>query len=386
VNKTTKYILIVLISISILFQYCLKEKLPPIARFNITPSKGNTESIFVFDASISRGDNNEYNEIEARWDWNNDGKWDTKFSSNLIAEYQFNSPGEYIISLEIKDKDGQRSILSRELLVTKTGPLYVPQIISPKDKATNQSPYMVLKWSCFHSEDSKILYDVYFGDIPTPPLIKKDYNSTIFNPGYLESSKEYFWRIIAKDEMGNTARGPLLRFYTHLVDERDGIIYKVFPVHDTYWTAENLKFLPDSGSWYLGDKPENYNTFGRLYNWGTAKKACPIGWHLPTDEEWKNFEKSLGMTDSDNWGARGTIQGEKIREGGSHPFNALMAGTRNLFGEYNLLGIDTGFWTSTKLNDFVFYRYLFYNQPFIYRSAISEHYALSVRCVKDNVQ
>lgn len=380
---TITYINILIIILIILLQSCIKEKLPPVAKFSITPSKGNTESIFIFDASLSRNDNNSQDNLKVRWDWDGDGIWDTKFSSELTQQHQFNNSGIYTINIEIKDKDGQRAYLTRELTVTETGPLYIPVAISPLDEAPNQSPALVLNWSCFHSQDSKIRYDVYFGDIPFPPLYRENYNSTILNPGYLECSKEYFWRVVAKDEFGSIRRGPLLRFFTHLIDERDGIIYDVFQVHKTYWMAENLKFLPDSGSWCLGDNPENYEMYGRLYNWYAAKVSCPLGWHLPSDDEWKYFEKSLGMTDADNWGPRGIVQGDKIKEEGSHPFNALMAGTRNLFGEYNLLGIDTGFWTSTENSDFVFYRYLFYKHPYIYRSAISGHHGLSVRCIKD---
>ncbi len=43
----------------------------------------------------------------------------------------------------------------------------------------------------------------------------------------------------------------------------------------------------------------NYTEYGVLYNWYAAKKACPDGWHLPSDEEWKTLEKHLGMGSSD---------------------------------------------------------------------------------------
>jgi len=47
---------------------------------------------------------------------------------------------------------------------------------------------------------------------------------------------------------------------------------------------------------------------GALYNWYTVKtgKLCPTGWHMPSDEEWKQLEMALGMTkeEADIWAGR----------------------------------------------------------------------------------
>ena len=374
---------VLLIATVIMFQFCIKEKLPPVARFSISPAMGNTESIFIFDAGLSRNDQNMQDNLEARWDWENDGDWDTKFSNELLQEHQYEEAGTYTVKLEIKDKDRQRAYLSRNLTVTEAGPLYAPEVIFPPDRAVNQSLSIVLSWSCYHSENLDISYDIYFGEIPTPPKFKENYQSTILNPGYLESSKEYYWRIVAKDTNGNTTSSPLNRFFTRLVDERDGREYDVFQLQKTFWMAENLNYQTDTGYWCFGDIPYNCEIYGKLYNWEAAMVACPPGWHLPGDDEWKFLERSLGMTDVDNWGARGTVQADKIREGGSHPFNALLAGTRDLYGIYNLPEIDAGFWTSTGSVDAAYYRFIYFEQPYIYRNTLPAVFGLSVRCIKN---
>jgi len=38
----------------------------------------------------------------------------------------------------------------------------------------------------------------------------------------------------------------------------------------------------------------NCQKYGRLYNWETAKKACPTGWHLPSKEEWQELVDFAG--------------------------------------------------------------------------------------------
>ena len=379
----TRNIGILLIGIVIVFQFCIKEKLPPIARFSITPTLGYIESIFVVDASLSKNDQDIHENLEARWDWENDGEWDTKFSNEMILEHKYNEVGIYSIRLEIKDTDGQKAQLTRDLTVTEAGPLYTPEVISPIDNAPNLNLSLVLSWSCYHSEGLDIIYDIYFGETSTPPLYKKDYQSTIYNPGYLESSKEYFWRIEAKDEKGNITSSSMNSFFTHLVDERDGTDYDVFKMYDTYWMAENLNYQTDSGYWCFNDNADNCKMLGKLYNWEAAMVACPPGWHLPSDEEWKFFEKSLGITNTDNWGPRGTVQGDKIKEGGSHPFNALLSGIRDSNGDYNLSEIDAGFWTSSGTVEAAYYRFIYYEQSYIYREFLPGVFGLSVRCIKN---
>jgi uncharacterized protein (TIGR02145 family) len=58
------------------------------------------------------------------------------------------------------------------------------------------------------------------------------------------------------------------------IDTRDEQIYQFVEIKGKRWMAENLN--------YDGDVS---NKYGKLYNWGTAKEACPNGWRLPNDQE-----------------------------------------------------------------------------------------------------
>ncbi len=46
---------------------------------------------------------------------------------------------------------------------------------------------------------------------------------------------------------------------------------------------------------------------------------APTGWHMPTDEEWKELEMYLGMSQSeaDGKGYRGIDEGGKMKEEGT---------------------------------------------------------------------
>ena len=58
--------------------------------------------------------------------------------------------------------------------------------------------------------------------------------------------------------------------------------FKTFTFGNKVWMVENLKVNAE-GNRCEGD----CNKFGRLYDWNTAMKACPEGWHLPAMSEFQ---------------------------------------------------------------------------------------------------
>ncbi|MBN1952388.1 MAG: protein kinase [Bacteroidales bacterium] len=140
-------------------------------------------------------------------------------------------------------------------------------------------------------------------------------------------------------------------------DQRDHEIYRWVRIGSQVWMAENLNYNI-SGSACYDNHRELCDSFGRLYNWESASGACPEGWHLPSDDEWKELELFLGMsrTDADKSNERGSSQGKmlKSRSGWSHNgsgsnesgFNAFPAGA--FFNNISMsMGSFTAFWTSS---------------------------------------
>jgi len=147
--------------------------------------------------------------------------------------------------------------------------------------------------------------------------------------------------------------------------------------------------------------PANVNTYGRLYNWyavDDSRNIAPEGWHVPTDEEWKQLEMYLGMSqaEADATGGRGTDEGGKLKETGTthwgYPntgatnesgFSALPGGDRSYDTFYNM-GLTAGFWSSTEYNSTsARYRYLTFHESQVTRRLHNKHYGFSVRCVRD---
>jgi uncharacterized protein (TIGR02145 family) len=57
--------------------------------------------------------------------------------------------------------------------------------------------------------------------------------------------------------------------------------------------AENLAY-DAPGSKCYNNASKYCQKYGRLYNWETAKKVCPPGWHLPSKAEWLELVNFAG--------------------------------------------------------------------------------------------
>lgn len=150
------------------------------------------------------------------------------------------------------------------------------------------------------------------------------------------------------------------------------------------------------------DKAESTNgqyskKYGFLYTYEGAVKAVPEGWRLPTDDDWKKLEESLGMPVSqmnmlNEW--RGNCEADFLKEG-EHGigFNVTYAGAK-LYGFYMYGGdfynkdINAYFWSSTRdverdTVDLGITRVFFLKENRIMRGTSNLTAAYSVRCIKE---
>ena len=77
----------------------------PTARFTFTPPYPRVNNSAAFDASSST-DPDPSATLQARWDWQADGVWDTPWSSDLTIQHVFTTAGLYMVKLEIVDSHG----------------------------------------------------------------------------------------------------------------------------------------------------------------------------------------------------------------------------------------------------------------------------------------
>lgn len=170
------------------------------------------------------------------------------------------------------------------------------------------------------------------------------------------------------------------------IDSRDKQLYKWVKMKDgKIWMAENLNY-DTSDSYCYDDKKKNCTHYGQLYKLNSAIKACPPGWRLPSNEEWKQLILLYGCYfdwDAGNW--KGIGETNKSYDSlTSEGFSALHGGKRGTFGEYKNLGESNCFWSSTNYDTDNFYSYRF-SKSFrrVIRYNSNKDNAMSCRCIKD---
>lgn len=105
---------------------------PPAASFLFFPATGNTTTVFTVDASPSWDVEDPPSLLEFRWDWEDDGTWDTSWSTSGVAQHRYNLPGDYTIRLEVRDTDGLTNTTVKGVTVVSApsqGPLPDPVLL-----------------------------------------------------------------------------------------------------------------------------------------------------------------------------------------------------------------------------------------------------------------
>jgi uncharacterized protein (TIGR02145 family) len=110
--------------------------------------------------------------------------------------------------------------------------------------------------------------------------------------------------------------------------------YPTIKVGNTIWMAKNLN-LPADKSVCYDNKPENCKKYGRLYNWETANKVCPSGWHLPSTTEWGALTDFAGGEDEAAENLKATSGWDEGGNGMDIGFSALPGGTGYDDGGYS---------------------------------------------------
>jgi|GEM_PF-6571428 len=138
-----------------------------------------------------------------------EGKLDVAKSYKVRGELQGYRPLTQTISIPSK---GDTLVFTLQLIENK--PPEQPANPSPSDGQTNVSLQPTLSWQSKDPEGDKVEYDLYFGTTSSPELIEKGLKEAKFTVSKLESAKTYYWKVIARDELGKTTEGPIWKFTT----------------------------------------------------------------------------------------------------------------------------------------------------------------------------
>lgn len=242
-----------------------------------------------------------------------------------------------------------------------------------------------------------------------------NYFETIING--LSPGTTYYFRAYAINNRGTgySEEQEITTLQTgSFTDNRDGRIYRWVEIGNQIWMAENLSFLPyissftsDTGIFvynYKGSSvdaariQEEYKRYGCLYSWRISLQACPEGWHLPSEDEWQQLERSIGLTlrqisgadpvnpytfgflkSPDWWSQSNNVTLFSALPGGYHFHSTI--NYQDIY--FHNLGAEAHFWSSTYYDDAYIKMTIDYGH--IYNNLVGFDPGCSVRCIKDEL-
>jgi len=154
----------------------------------------------------------------------------------------------------------------------------------------------------------------------------------------------------------------------NVYDSRDGQSYPTFKAGDQVWMAKNLNYS-FGNSWCYDNKSENCDNYGRLYDWNSAQDACPSDWRLPSVEDYKILEKSIGNNLA-IWMSPGN-------------WNGLYAGSHSA-GRFYDLGKAASWWTTNSTSTYAFHQYAYITNNVVYELTGAHSLGFSVRCIQEH--
>jgi uncharacterized protein (TIGR02145 family)/uncharacterized repeat protein (TIGR02543 family) len=200
-----------------------------------------------------------------------------------------------------------------------------------------------------------------------------------------------------------------------IIKDKDNNIYSEVTIKSVggsqTWMVENLKttryrdstlihYETDPAQWvvgittpqycWYGNNSGNREPYGALYNWyavNDSRNIAPVGWHVPTQDEWIQLGTILNGNDYAgallkekdyvHWESPNTLASN------STGFTALPGGHR-YYGNFDLMRYSGWWWSSTTDGGGMSYgRYLSYDKASLdqfYRNWVNGY---SVRCIRD---
>jgi len=161
---------------------------------------------FAFDKNISIDAGGEYTDSTV---WNGNDHGDAH--GNNFGDI---TEGNIQVTMIVSDNDAEYLDETVSARMAANNPPYVPHDPSPTNGATDVVIGIDLSWTGGDPDGGLVTYDVYFDTSKPPSQVAWNQTGDTYDPGILDYETTYYRRIIAWDDFGASAEGPIWNFTT----------------------------------------------------------------------------------------------------------------------------------------------------------------------------
>jgi uncharacterized protein (TIGR02145 family) len=290
-----------------------------VSDFNWKPAFPVSEDTIAFDASISHDSQFPERPMSYRWDWQNDGIFDTQFSDTARAEYAFLSEGVHPVRLEVKNYRGLTNQVVKQVLVGHKNQPPVASFAASSIGGNTTTKIRFVLWGSRDPEDSPSELSSRWdwngdGTWDTEFSNTMEVYHVFAEPGIYPVVLNIMDRGGLMDTASKTISIGIGTNQTDiLLDKRGGSgwqYYGIVKIGSQWWFAKNLEVMGTTRN------PYYYADYGCLYASNSLSSVCPDGWRVPTKEDWNIL---LSQYDESS------LYGD-LAPGGISGFNAILAG------------------------------------------------------------
>jgi uncharacterized protein (TIGR02145 family) len=305
---------------------------PPTAVIQVNPPTGTTITLFTMDASASYDAQSKPALMAARWDFENDGTWDTPYSTTKSITHQYLTAGDYIIKVEVIDVSG--------LTDTETCNLQVGPSFGTPCPGIPTVTY-----------EGQVYNTVQIG---TQCWLKENLNvGTMITGSQNQTNNQVIEKYCFNDDTANCTTYGGLYHWDEMMQ---------------YVTTPGTKGICPDG-WHLP----------------TDAELCILEQFVDTtitcnSVDWRGVDggDKLKETDTAHWSPPNTGATNSVG------FTALPGGYMYPGNNFSLIALAAGFWSSSEVSGTnAWIRRLYYDYAQVDRSLPGKDFGMSVRCVKN---
>jgi len=133
---------------------------PPQAYLTVLPLFAQAGAEFELNATGCTDAETPYADLEVRWDWENDGVWNTQFSVNdKVIMHTYTDAGPHVVRVEVRDGGGLTDAAVDSFLLLPAAPILL-----------QVDPPVIKTWPGLTTQFTAAAQDVYGNEMHNPPV------------------------------------------------------------------------------------------------------------------------------------------------------------------------------------------------------------------------